>query len=330
MSSLDKALLLKIYDLMVQSRILEERMIKIYKSGQAYFWIGGPGEEGFGVPLGLLVLKGSGANYDYLHLHYRSSSTLLAMGMPFEVAIRLIMNKATDMQTGGRLFASHYCYPPWNVMPVTSPIEVQYSLSIGTAWAQRRRKSRGITIVGGGDAGTAEGDFATCLIWSSRPKNELPLLIIVQNNRHGISTSYESQHGEEKITHRGEAFGMRTAVINGIDPVECYLKLKSEIDYIRKNKRPVLAEVEVSRMYGHSSASGANLDLSAPDPLKDFELKLLKDNLIKEADIKILYKKYYDICLKITEEVRLEADPSKESIWDHVYYGNENANWRYF
>ena len=268
MSSMDKSFLLKIHDLMVQSRILEERMIKIYKSGQAYFWIGGPGEEGFGVPLGLLALKGSGINYDYLHLHYRCSSTLLAMGMPFEVAIRLIMNKATDLQTGGRQFSSHYCYPPWNIMPVTSPIEVQYSLAIGTAWAQLRKKSRGITIVGGGDAGTAEGDFATCLVWSSRPKNELPILIIVQNNRHGISTSYESQHGEEKTTHRGEAFGMRTAVINGIDPIECYLKLKEEISYIRKNKCPALVEIEVSRMYGHSSASGANLDPSAIDPFK--------------------------------------------------------------
>ena len=129
MLSLSKDLLLRIHDLMVRSRVLEDRMIKIYKSGQAYFWIGGPGEEGFGVPLGLLVQKGSGVNYDYLHLHYRSSSTLIAMGMPFETAIRLIMNKATDMQTGGRLFASHYCYPQWNVMPVTSPIEVQYFFS---------------------------------------------------------------------------------------------------------------------------------------------------------------------------------------------------------
>ena len=45
---------------MVKSRALEERLIKIYKSGDAFFWIGGPGEEAFGVPLGLLVNKGQG------------------------------------------------------------------------------------------------------------------------------------------------------------------------------------------------------------------------------------------------------------------------------
>jgi len=66
---LPKELLKKIYSLMLKSRILEERLIKIYKSGEAFFWIGGPGEEAFGVPLGLLVNKGRGPEYDWLHLH---------------------------------------------------------------------------------------------------------------------------------------------------------------------------------------------------------------------------------------------------------------------
>ena len=57
---LPKQKLLEIHDLMVKARVLEERMIKIYKMGDAYFWIGGPGEEAFGVPLGLLVNKGKG------------------------------------------------------------------------------------------------------------------------------------------------------------------------------------------------------------------------------------------------------------------------------
>ncbi|MCJ8275382.1 MAG: hypothetical protein HRT44_04340, partial [Bdellovibrionales bacterium] len=49
-TKLDKSLLLKMYDLMVQSRVLEERMIQVYRKGGAYFWIGAPGEEAFGVP----------------------------------------------------------------------------------------------------------------------------------------------------------------------------------------------------------------------------------------------------------------------------------------
>jgi 2-oxoisovalerate dehydrogenase E1 component alpha subunit len=50
---LSEEILLSMHDLMVKSRVLEERVIKIYKAGEGYFWIGGPGEEAFGVPLGL-------------------------------------------------------------------------------------------------------------------------------------------------------------------------------------------------------------------------------------------------------------------------------------
>ncbi len=78
--TLDRELLVRIHDLMVKTRVLEERLIKMYKQGDGYFWIGGPGEEAFNVPLGLLVKKGQGLDYDYLHLHYRQSGTLLAHG----------------------------------------------------------------------------------------------------------------------------------------------------------------------------------------------------------------------------------------------------------
>ena len=77
---LDADLLLAMHDTMIKARCLEERLIQMYKTGHGYFWIGGPGEEAFNVPLGMLVKKGQGPAFDYLHFHYRQSATLLAMG----------------------------------------------------------------------------------------------------------------------------------------------------------------------------------------------------------------------------------------------------------
>lgn len=132
-------ILLEIYELMVKSRMLEERLINMFKQNQGFFWIGGPGEEAFNIPLGMLVKKGQGLDYDYLHLHYRSSAILLAMGMdPFD-AIRQMKNTALDPHSGGRNFSSHYSLRRWNVAPITSPIEVQYVIAIGTAIAQKKR-----------------------------------------------------------------------------------------------------------------------------------------------------------------------------------------------
>lgn len=327
---LPKEMLLRLHALMVKSRVLEERLIKIYRAGESYFWIGGPGEEAWGVALGMNVMKGQGPAFDWLHLHYRCTPTLIAMGMPMLDSIRLMMNRATDTSTGGRNFSNHYCFPQWNVAPVTSPIEVQYPIACGTALVQKRHGGKAISIVTGGDAGTAEGDFASSLIWSSRRGQELPVLLTVQNNGWGISTPFEGQHGEAQIADRAKAFGMPAVVINGNDPIEAYLKIKEQMDYVRKNRKPAFIEAMVSRLYGHSSASGANKVEQELDCVLDFEQKLLRAGVLKESEAKALWESYEQEGVQATEQARGEPVPTADSIWDHTYVDSENADWRNF
>src|SRR5262249_37893219 len=152
---------LEIHRIMVRSRAMEERMIKMSKSGEGYFWIGGPGGEGVKSCLGLQVKKGFGPDYDYLHVHYRNSATLVAMGMSLADGIRQMGMTASDPHSMGRNFPGHYAKREWNVVPVCSVIGIQFVKAPGTAWVQKRHGGDGITIVSGGDAGTAEGDFAS-------------------------------------------------------------------------------------------------------------------------------------------------------------------------
>src|SRR5215467_15017749 len=106
---------LEIYRIMVRTRAMEERMIKMSKSGEGYFWIGGPGEEAFNTCLGLQVKKGQGPTFDYLNLHYRNSATMVAMGMPLVDGIRQMAMTATDTNSMGRNFCSHFAHREWNV-----------------------------------------------------------------------------------------------------------------------------------------------------------------------------------------------------------------------
>jgi 2-oxoisovalerate dehydrogenase E1 component alpha subunit len=330
--TLPKALQLNIFDLMIKSRVLEERLIKVYKTGDSFFWIGGPGEEAFGVPLGLLVDRGHGPHHDFLHMHYRASPTMIAMGMTMTDALRLTMNRVTDPSTGGRNFCGHYCIPEWNVTPITSPLTVQYGFAIGTAIAQSRRRPKGnkaISIITGGDAASAEGDFASSLIWASRPGQELPMFITIQNNRWGISTSYDSQHGEKHVSDRAKAFGIRTTVVNGNDPIESYLAIQTEMEYIRRTGKPVCAEFEVSRLYGHSSADGANRR-EGHDPVELFTKKIVDQKFMSGADVKAVWEKYEAESVQAAETARAEVGPKGDTVWDHVYANNENADWRKF
>ena len=122
---------LEVHGIMVRARAMEVRMIKMSKSGQGYFWIGGPGEEAFNVALGLQVKKGCGPEYDFLHLHYRNSATMVAMGMPLLDGIRQMAMTRTDANSMGRNFVGHFARREWNVVPISSVVEVQ--LVIGGA-----------------------------------------------------------------------------------------------------------------------------------------------------------------------------------------------------
>ena len=310
---------LKVHRLMAEARALEERMIKMSKSADGFFWIGGPGEEAFNIPLGLLVRRGQGLDHDYLHLHYRSSAILLAMGMDPKDAIRQMASKATDPFSGGRNFVNHLAFAPWNVVPGTSTIETQYSVAPGTALAQLKHGGEGITIVNGGDAGSAEGDFATCLNWSSRPGRELPILILVINNKWGISTPFDEVHGDRIIVRRGEPFGIRWDVVDGNDPEASWTKLSEVMSYIRTERKPFALEAVVSRLHGHSSSSGAARTHDEPDCVADFEECLIERKLITRADCDELHASYAKKMAKLLEEVREEPDPDPSSIFDHVY-----------
>jgi 2-oxoisovalerate dehydrogenase E1 component alpha subunit len=316
---LAKEQLLSIHELMLEGRVLEERLIRMQRQGEGYFWIGGPGEEAFNTALGLLVKKGQGLDHDYLHLHYRSSATLLAMGAPSIDALRQMHNTKTDPYSEGRNFVGHFSKFEWNVVPVTSPIEVQYSCSIGTGLAHRRHGGAGITIVQGGDAGTAEGDFATCLVWASRPVAPLPMLIIVTNNGWGISTAAETQHGERHIADRGKSFGMRTAVCDGNDPEASWAAIKDAMEYVRTERKPFLLEALVSRLYGHSSSSGSNYVEGEVDCLVEIEKKLDARGWRSAEECRAMRAAIEERIQRDYRQVLGEPRPKPEEIWDHVF-----------
>jgi 2-oxoisovalerate dehydrogenase E1 component alpha subunit len=316
---LGAAKLFKIHELMVRARLLEERLIKMSKGGDGFFWIGGPGEEAFNVPLGLQVKKGSGVSHDFLHLHYRSSAIVMAMGAKPIEALRQMRSTASDPYSKGRNFVNHYAIPELNVVPVSPTIETQYATAIGTGIAQARAKTDAVTVVNGGDAGTAEGDFHSCLVWANRPVLPLPILIIVINNGYGISTKAETQHGEKNVSDWAKVFpDMPGKTINGNDVAESWAGLEEAFAYVRKNRKPYLLEARCSRLYGHSSSSGANR-IPEADCIEQLEKTMVARGLTKAADFKKVWDSEAAALDAAHKQVKAEPFPEGKTSWEDVF-----------
>ncbi len=318
-------LALTIFRQMIRTRALEERSIKMSKSGEAYFWIGGPGEEAFNVCLGLQVHKGFGPAFDYLHFHYRNAGTMLAMGMPMLDHVRQLAMRWTDPHSRGRNFVGHYALREWNVVPVTSVIEVQFAMAPGTALMQKRHgqknpaEAEGITIVVGGEAGTAEGDFETCLNWTTRPEQELPVLMVVANNRFGISTDFKTVSSEARIADRAIPYGIRAETVDGNDPVTIWNALDRAMRYCRRERKPFLLEALVSRMHGHSSSSGAQRIWNEADPLAVFEQKLIDSGAVDVPAVKALKEEAKAEADAAVVQAMSEAEPKREDVEKFTY-----------
>lgn len=311
---------LSIHRVMVRARIMEERMIKMSKSGLGHFWIGGPGEEAFNATVGFQVKKGEGPAFDYLHLHYRNSACVLAMGMTVLDGIRQMAMTLTDPHSMGRNFPSHFARREWNIIPVTSVIEVQYAMAPGTALMQKRHEGgNGVTIVVGGDAGTAEGDFASCMVWSTRPGNEVPVLMLVTNNSWGISTPACTQHGEKRIADRARPFGIPSEVVDGNDPIASWHAIARGLEYCRTKRRPYMLEATVSRLNGHSSSSGAMRVKDELDCIAVFEEKLMAAEVLSAEERDEIHAAAEAEAEEALETALTEPKPTAADVYRHTY-----------
>src|SRR5262249_36924941 len=155
------------------------------------------------------------------------------------------------------------------------------------------------------------------------PKNELPIFIMVANNNWGISTPRETQHGDKRIADRGKAFGIKTMYCNGNDVEEAWFAIKEAMDYIRNERKPVLLEYACSRLYGHSSATGANYVKGEVDCLNEFEAKLEKNGILSRKKMDELREAYTAEMLEMSKKVKEEPMPEPSSIYDHVYFNQK-------
>jgi 2-oxoisovalerate dehydrogenase E1 component alpha subunit len=309
---------LRMHDKMVLSRLCEETMIRMMRTGHGYFWIGAPGEEAWGVPLGMLVHKGYGPDHDYLHLHYRSSPTVLAMGAEPIDLLRQMRSTATDPYSKGRNFVNHFAIRAWNIVPVTPTIETQYVTAIGTGLVQRRHGGIGLSVITGGDAGSAEGDFASCLNWATRPGQELPLLILIAQNHWGISTPASQVQSSPDLAQRAGGYGVPHRVVDGNDPIASYEALREAMAWCREERKPYCLQGNVSRLYGHSSSSGA-LRQDERDCLAELEKRLHEESLQSESERKAVWQRWGAHLHDAVKQVAQEPMPDKSHVLEHVF-----------
>src|SRR5438128_5845043 len=138
--------------------------------------------------------------------------------------------------------------------------------------------------------------------------------MIVTNNKWGISTHFQGQHGEKRISDRGKAFGIESKTIDGNDPEVSYRELSAAMEYGGGERKPFLLEAMLSRLYGHSSASGANRINDEADCITGFERRLEERGLLTRQQMDEMRAPFAAELLTAHKQVKEQPQPDPKSI----------------
>jgi len=293
--------LIEIYKLLLLPRLIEEKMLILLRQGKISKWFSGWGQEAISVGTSYAMHK-----EEYIFPMHRNLGVFTTRKIPLNRLFAQFQGKMTGF-TKGRDRSFHFGSQEYNIVGMISHLGPQLALASGVGLASKIRNEKKATIVFTGDGGASEGDFHEALnvasVW------DLPVIFAVENNCWGLSTPSSEQFKCKQFIDKGIGYGMKAVQVNGNNILEVISTVKSLVEEIRNEPKPILLELMTFRMRGHEEASGTKYypdgiqdEWEKYDPIENFS-EYLKSQSILNDDLDEEFKK--EIKKEIQEELEI-------------------------
>jgi TPP-dependent pyruvate/acetoin dehydrogenase alpha subunit len=280
--SRDKQLLLRIFETMVMTRAVEDRMVSMYRSGDLLGSLyTGHWHEAISVGTASALRAD-----DFLAPIHRDLGAHLWRGMDPAQIMASFMGKATS-PTGGRDGTLHYGRLDLNIYNLPSHIPDNYPVALGFAFAFQYRDQDGVSLAYCGDGSTSEGNFHESLNIAAAMK--LPAIFVVENNQYAYSTPVRLQSAVKEYSVKAQAYGMPGVTVDGTDVLAVHDATSEAVARARAGEGPSLIEGVTMRMHGHAEHDPADYvpremleEWQKRDPVLLFENVLLEHGVIDQ------------------------------------------------
>jgi 2-oxoisovalerate dehydrogenase E1 component alpha subunit len=309
----------RIYETMLLSRILDDRLIRLQRQGRISFHIGSLGEEA-----AIVASTAAMRPQDWVWPCYREFAAALYRGMPLQVYMDNMFCNVDD-PSRGRQMPDHWTGRPWNVGSVSSPVGTQIAQAPGMAWAAKLRGDDVCVLVYFGDGATSQGDFHVGLNFAGVYKT--PCIFFCRNNGWSISVPTEKQTASKSFAIKAEAYGIAGVQCDGNDVFSVWKTVKEAIDRARRGEGATLIEALTYRVGAHSTSDdprGYRKDdevepWKSKDPLARLRQVLESHGLWSAADETKVIESIEAAIKTAVEAAEKKGPPSLESLFDEVY-----------
>lgn len=272
---------------------------------------------------------------DFVSPYYRDESMMLGMGYrPYEMMLQLLA-KADDPFTGGRAYYNHpnirrEGFP--KIIHQSSATGMQVIPTTGVAQGIKYQETQKlkdypvppVVICSLGDGSVTEGEVSEAFQFACL--HQLPIIYLVQDNDWGISVSSDEARTMNAYEYAAGFKGLERVQVDGSDFADAYKTMAYTIDWVRKERKPILVHAKVP-LLGHHTSGVRKEWYRTEEDLAKHELnnpapKLRKALLNKGYKAELLDQIEEEEKAFVAAEFALAVaapDPDPATVTDHVY-----------
>ncbi len=312
--------LLKYYRDMLLIRRFEEKAGQLYGMGL----IGGFCHLYIGQEAVVVGLEAAAREGDKRITSYRDHGHMLACGMD----PKGVMAELTGREGGysrGKGGSMHMFSKEKHFYGGHGIVGAQVPLGAGLAFADQYLGNGGVTFAYFGDGAANQGQvyetFNMAALW------KLPVIFVIENNQYAMGTSQKRSTSTPELYTRGEAFGIKGEVVDGMDVLAVKEASERAVAACRAGDGPYVLEVKTYRYRGHSMSDPAKYRSrdevqkmrDERDPIEQVRDMLLTGGHATDEDLKAIDREIKAVVNEAAEFSKESPEPALAELWTDIY-----------
>lgn len=237
---------LALYEAMVRSRRLDERLERVQRQGRIGFHIGSQGEEA-----AVIGVAEALAPEDWIAPCYREVAALLHRGFPLEAHLDNVFGNADDPNVG-RQMPVHFASRAHRCLSVSAPIGTQLPHAVGLAYAMKLRGEHAAVAAFFGDGATSSQGFHDAMTFAGVMK--VGVAFFCRNNGWAISLPAHEQCAARALADKAVGYGIPAVRCDGNDLLAVFEVASRALDTARRGGGPTFVELLTYRAGPHSTS----------------------------------------------------------------------------
>ena len=208
---------------------------------------------------------------DWITSTHRPHGHALAKGVSACAALAELYGKRTGC-CGGKGGSMHLGDPAVGMLPAIAIVGGGNTVVTGLGLAMKLRRTDQVAVCFFGEGATNEGAFHEGINFAA--VQQLPIVLVCENNLYGASTPYNRVSLVPDVAERAKAYGVPARIVDGMDVLAVRDAAAEAVASARAGAGPTLLECKTYRFTGHSRSDARGYrtrdeeaDWEARDPL---------------------------------------------------------------